>query len=158
MSLPTRSTSRNAVTFATVTKEFDTMLSHLFNAPVNGHRPGGRVAEYFPTPYGVDVREDADHLYVEADLPGFKKDEVELTLEDQTLTLVAEHKPAPADAAPVSRGEYLLNERRPVAVRRSFKLPATVGEQVASATLADGVLTVVLAKREETKPRKIVVQ
>jgi HSP20 family molecular chaperone IbpA len=42
--------------------------------------------------YGVDIREDDDHIYVEADLPGFRKDEVNITLEDGTLTIVAEHK------------------------------------------------------------------
>ena len=40
-------------------------------------------------PYGVDIREDADHFYVEAELPGFRKDEIDITLDNQTLTIAA---------------------------------------------------------------------
>ena len=111
MSLPTQ-TTRNGNPLSTLPQEFDAMLTRLFNAPVltHGHRPaGGRVAEYLAAPYGVDVREDADHLYVEAELPGFKKDEVEITLENQTLTISADRKESP-DRQP--KGEWLLNERR----------------------------------------------
>ena len=138
------------------------MLTALFNpAPARpATRPTNRVAEYFAAPaaYPVDVREDADRLYVEVDVPGFAKDEVEVTLEGQTLTLVAEHKAPAVDAptAPAVRGEFLLNERRtPAKLHRSFKLPPTVGDQAVNATLEHGVLTVTLAKREEAKPRKI---
>ena len=158
MSLPTRTTRDQFRPYPTVQKEFDTMLTRLFNAPVTHAAPtaGGRLADYF-APYGVDVREDADHLYVEAELPGFKKDEVEVTLEDQTLTLTAERKPdAPEVAA--AKGEWLLHERRQTRVHRSFKLPQTVNDQQVAATLEHGVLTVTLNKREESKPRKITVQ
>ena len=153
MSVPARS-NRNADPFTTVQKEFDTMLAHLFNPPAT-QTAGGRLAPFFAS-YGVDVREDADHLYVEAELPGFKKDEVEITLENQTLTISAERKPDPAAAAP--KGEWLLNERRYTPFHRSFKLPQTVSEQAVSATLEHGVLSVTLNKREESKPRKIAVQ
>ena len=153
MTLPTRTTRLTVAPFNAMQKEFDAMLSQLFNPPAVVGR--AHAETYTPTP--VDVREDADRLYVEADLPGFAKDEVELTLEDGVLTLVAEHKPAVEGTTPAKTG-YLLNERRPAKVRRSFKLPPTVGDQVASATLEHGVLTVTLAKREEVKPRKIAVQ
>src|SRR5665213_3457474 len=64
-------------------RDFNNMLSNFFS----NQQDGGQLA-----PFGVDVREDADHIYVEADLPGFKKEEVEITLENQTLTIAAEHK------------------------------------------------------------------
>jgi HSP20 family protein len=144
--------NRNAQPFNPIQKEFDTMLSQLFNPPTTN-----RVSQYlapYGMPYGVDVREDADHLIVEADLPGFKKDEVEITLEDQTLTIAAERKTAAEQPA----GEWLLNERRAVRFQRRFKLPQTVGDQSVNAKLEDGVLTITLAKREESKPRRISVQ
>jgi HSP20 family protein len=115
-------------------------------------------------PYGVDVREDADHIYVEAELPGFKKDEIELTLENATLTINAERREQReqkrekgANGGQAAEGEYLLRERRYTRFSRSFTLPPTVDDGKVDARLADGVLTITLNKREETKPRKIAV-
>ncbi len=105
----------------------------------------------YMAPYAVDVHEDADHLYVEAEMPGFKKDEIEITLENQTLTISAERK-AETKKEDTS---VLLNERRYTRFLRSFTLPPTVDEQKVDAKLADGVLKITLNKREETKPRKI---
>ena len=111
---------------------------------------GARLA-----PYGVDIREDQDHFYVEAELPGFKKDDVDITLENQTLTIAAERRNESTQNDPANKGELLLHERRYSRFLRSFTLPPTVDEQTVNAKLADGVLTVTLNKREETKPRKI---
>ena len=121
------------------------MLNRLFNS---GQGNGGRLA-----PYGVDIREDGDSLVVEAELPGFKKEEVDITLENQTLTISAERKEEHKEE---QKGEYLLNERRYSRFLRSFTLP-TVDEKSVQAKLEDGALTVALNKREETKPRKIAV-
>ena len=105
-------------------------------------------------PYGVDIREDADHFYVEAELPGFKKEEIDVTLENQTLTIAAERR-IDNRQGDEKKGELLLHERRYSRFLRSFTLPPTVNEQSVNAKLADGVLTITLNKREETKPRKI---
>ena len=123
------------------------MLGHVLTNRGDGN--GGRFA-----PYGVDVREDADHLYVEAELPGFKKDEIDITLENQTLTISGERRETPANE---KKGEWLLNERRYTRFQRSFTLPPTVSEQSVDAKLSDGLLTITLNKREESKPRKITV-
>src|SRR5581483_774435 len=144
-------------------REFDSML---------GRWLGGR--EQTSTgfaPYAVDVREDADHIYVEAELPGFNKDDVDITLENQTLTITAErseHRDEPQQQQQASgkkgsqqvtegkpKGDYLLRERRYSRFQRSFTLPPTVDEQTVNAKLDNGVLIVTLNKREETKPRKI---
>ena len=121
--------------------EFNTMLNRFFG----GQQDGGRLA-----PFGVDVREDADHIYVEAELPGFRKEDVEITLENQTLTISAERKEETD-----KKGDLLLHERRYRQFLRSFTLPPTVDEKTVDAKLNEGVLTVTLNKREETKPRKI---
>jgi len=123
-------------------REFDTALSRIF-----GGGDGGQIRW---SPFGVDVREDADHIYVEAELPGFKKDDVDITLENQTLTISAERKEETE-----KKGDYLLNERRYQRFLRSFTLPPTVDEKKVDAKLNDGVLSITLNKREETKPRKI---
>lgn len=131
--------------FAAMQRDFDAVLGRLVPR-INGN--GNHIA-----PYAVDVREDADHIYVEAELPGFKKEEIDITLENQTLTITAERK----EGSEQKKGDLLLNERRHTRFLRSFALPPTVDEQTVNAKLTDGVLTVELNKREESKPRKIVV-
>ena len=145
MSLPTRVARGFVDPFENLTREFD-VLNRIFNS---GQGNGARLA-----PYGVDIREDGDSLVVEAELPGFKKEEVDITLENQTLTISAEKKEEHREE---KKGDYLLNERRYSRFLRSFTLPPTVDEKTVNAKLEDGVLTVSLNKREETKPRKIAV-
>jgi HSP20 family protein len=133
-------------------REFDSMLSRFFGGggrEGNGGGGGGYLA-----PYGVDVREDADHMYVEAELPGFKKEDVDITLENQTLTIAAQRTEEKKEEAN-KKGEWLLRERRYNQFLRSFTLPPTVSDQKVDAKLTNGVLTITLDKREETKPRKI---
>ena len=127
-------------------REFDTLLNRFFG----GRETNGGSA--YLAPYAVDVREDADHIYVEAELPGFKKDEVDVTLENQQLTIAAERREEKKEE---DKGELLLHERRYSRFLRSFTLPPTVDDQTVNAKLNDGVLTITLTKREETKPRKI---
>jgi HSP20 family protein len=130
-------------------REFDGMLGRLF---------GGRIFDggVSLAPYGVDVREDADHIFVEAELPGFTKEEVDVNLENQTLTITAEHKTETEEKG-AKKGEWLLRERRYNRFQRSFNLPPTVDAQTVQAKLHDGVLSITLNKREETKPRRITV-
>lgn len=124
-------------------RDFDVMVNRLFN----GH-PQGIAA-----PYAVDVREDADHIFVDADLPGFTKDEIDITMENGVLSITAERKTETNKEQ--QPGEYLLNERRYTKFQRSFKLPPTVDGNSVQAGLSDGVLHITLNKREDTKPRKI---
>jgi HSP20 family protein len=147
MALPTRVHSGvYADPYEGVQREFDAVLGRLFNGSQNNSN--NRLA-----PYAVDVREDADHFYVEAELPGFKKEEIDITLENQQLTIAAQRNDNRSEQGP--KGELLLNERRYNRFLRSFTLPPTVDEQTVNAKLENGVLTMTLNKREETKPRKI---
>lgn len=147
MALPTR-VHRGTYTdpYEAAQREFDTMLGRLFGQQAGDS--GQRLA-----PYAVDVREDADHFYVEAELPGFRKEDVDVTLENQQLTIAAERKEEQEQKG--DKGELLLHERRYNRFLRSFTLPPTVDDQTVNAKLQDGVLRITLNKREETKPRKI---
>ena len=117
----------------------------------------------FGAVYGVDVREDVDKLYVEAEMPGFKKDEVEVVLDKSVLTISAKH--AEVSGAEVSTdgvaeakpAQWLLRERSAREYKRAFRLPATADGATVEAKLEDGVLHLTLTKREETKPRRIAV-
>jgi len=141
--LPTRvARASNGDPIEAFHREFDTALGRFF-----GGGDGGATRW---APFGVDVREDADHIYVEAELPGFKKDDIDITLENQTLTISAERRETQEQ-----KGEYLLNERRYQRFLRSFTLPPTVDEKKVDAKLNDGVLSITLNKREESKPKKI---
>jgi HSP20 family protein len=146
MALPMRTQNGNAGDpFISLHREFDNLLGDFF-----GRTRGGDGT--FLAPYAVDVREDADHFYVEAELPGYKKDEIDITLENQVLTIAAERKENTE-----KKGEVLLRERRYSRFLRSFTLPPTVDASSVDAKLNDGVLTLTLNKRAESKPRKITV-
>lgn len=145
MALPARM-SRTTDPFEMAQREFDGALNRLFG---RGELDAGWGV------YAVDVREDADHLYVEAELPGFKKEEVDITLENRVLTISAERKLEKKEGE--KGGEYLLNERRYTRFLRSFTLPTTVDDQGVDAKLDNGILFVTLNKRPETKPRKVTV-
>jgi HSP20 family protein len=147
MALPTRVNRGEMDPYQAAQREFDNMLGRLFGQS-EGRDGGQRLA-----PYAVDVREDADHFYVEAELPGFGKDDVDITLENQMLTIAAERKSEKEEKN--KKGELLLHERRYNRFLRSFTLPPTVDEQSVNAKLENGVLTITLNKREETKPRRI---
>lgn len=133
-----------AIPFENMRRDFDGMLNRLFN-------PESQTAL---APYPVDVREDGEKLVIEAELPGFKKEEVEITSENQTLTISANR----AVAEPNPQDGYLLNERRYTRFLRSFTLPPTVDDRTVDAKLENGILAITLKKREETKPRKIEVK
>jgi HSP20 family molecular chaperone IbpA len=149
MALPTR-VQRGSDQFDLAQHEFDNMVGRMFGSRLFGNGHSEILA-----PFGVDVREDADHIIVEADVPGFKKEEIDINLENQMLTIQAEHK-AENDQKGDKNG-WLLRERRYSRFERSFTLPPTVDPQTVLAKLNDGVLTVTLNKRAETKPRRVAV-
>ncbi len=103
---------------------------------------------------GIDVREDDDHLVIEAEVPGVSKDGVEVTLEDGVLTLKGEKRTETES----TQEQYHLRERRCGQFARSFQLPVAVDEDSVAATLKDGVLTVTLNKAEKARVRRIAVE
>ena len=148
MALPVRLIHQVPDPFNELHREMDSMLGRFLGGRENSE-------SNWMAPYAVDIREDADHIYVDAELPGFKKEEVDITLENQTLTISAERK---TEKKENGESQSLLRERRYTRFLRSFTLPPTVDESKCDAKLVDGVLNIKLDKREETKPRKISVQ
>lgn len=104
--------------------------------------------------YPVDIHEDNDGLTVQAELPGFTKDQVEVSIDSGVLTIAAKRE----SSAPKDGETAHLRERRFTRVRRQFTLPTTVDPSSVDASLADGVLTLRLLKKEEVKSRKIEVK
>lgn len=139
--LPTR---RYATPFDMLQREIDRAFDRVWTQGGNG----GEMTASYP----VDIHEEEDQVVVEAELPGFKKDEIDITMEQGVLTITATRKPEE------KKGEQHLNERRYTRVMRSFRLPIAVDENKVDAHLDGGVLTLKLPKREEVKPRRIAVK
>ena len=100
----------------------------------------------------VDIYEDAHQdVVIKAELPGFKREDIKVTFEHNTLSIEGER----AAATDVPQDKYHRVERPYGAFRRSFTLPASVDTGKAQASYQDGVLTVTLPRREESKPRQI---
>jgi HSP20 family protein len=99
----------------------------------------------------VDIFENKDEIVLEAELPGMNREDFELTIENNVLTLRGERRFEKKDEA----DNYHRVERAYGAFSRSFTLPQTVSSENASAEYKNGVLRVVLLKREEVKARRI---
>lgn len=99
----------------------------------------------------VDIREDQNSLVLEADLPGVKAEDFNLSIENYKLTLSGERK-----FEKEAKGEnYHRVERSYGSFTRTFTLPSTVSVEDVKADFKDGVLQVTLPKREEVKARQI---
>jgi HSP20 family protein len=100
----------------------------------------------------VDIYEnDKQDVVVKAELPGFPREAIKVTFEHNTLTIEGERQLE----TDVPREKFRVTERQSGTFRRSFALPASVDSAHAQASYQDGVLTITLPRREETKPRQI---
>ena len=99
----------------------------------------------------VDIFENKDHIVLEAELPGMKQDDFELTVENNVITLRGERQFEKKEES----DNYHRVERSYGSFTRSFTLPQTVSAEGATAEYSNGVLRVTLPKREETKARRI---
>jgi len=102
----------------------------------------------------VDIYENKDHIVLEAELPGMKREDFDLSIENNVLTLRGERKFEKKDEG----DNYHRVERSYGSFTRSFTLPQTVSSEGAVAEYQNGVLRVSLSKREEVKARKIMIQ
>ena len=99
----------------------------------------------------VDVYETAEELVVRAELPGMKRDDIEVRIEAGTLTISGQRN---ADTE-TGVDNYHRLERRYGRFARSFSLPTVVGEDHGHATFEDGLLTIRMPKVDSAKPRRI---
>ena len=102
----------------------------------------------------VDIYENKDQIVLEAELPGMKQEDFDLSIENNVITLRGERKFEKTEET----DNYHRVERSYGAFTRSFTLPQTVSAEGATAEYSNGVLRVTLPKREETKARRIEVK
>jgi HSP20 family protein len=101
----------------------------------------------------ADVVEDDDRYLVTMDLPGLKKEEVEIDFQDGFLNVKGERLFEEKE----EKDNFRRLERRYGKFFRSFMLPVNVKEEMIEAKFKDGVLEIVVPKAEESKPKKIAI-
>ncbi|HEX3797609.1 MAG TPA: Hsp20/alpha crystallin family protein [Verrucomicrobiae bacterium] len=124
-------------------------LDRLFEGASRGN--GAPVRFWNPA---LDVYEDKDNLFVKAELAGFKKEDIEVSLENGVLTLSGERK----DDEKFTEAQTRRSERFTGHFERSITLPSEVKADQVTAHYADGILTITLPKAEAAKPKQIEVK
>ncbi len=99
----------------------------------------------------VDLVEEEDNFLVSCDLPGVNKDDLDISVSGNALTIKGEKK----DSREEKEGRYYRRETWSGSFQRTITLPETVDPNRIDAEMKNGVLTVTLPKREEVKPRQI---
>ena len=99
----------------------------------------------------VDIYETADAIVIKAELPDVDQKDIDVRIEDNTLTIKGERR----HEDEVKKENYHRIERYFGSFQRSFSLPATIDQERVLAACERGVLTVTLPKKEETKPKQI---
>ena len=125
-------------------------LNSFFELPVwsSFARSGQLFTGWSPA---LDLYQSNDNVIAVAELPGMRKEDIEISLHDGTLTISGERKRERS-----SNGEKAERTERYVGTfRRSIALPTRVDASKVGATYRDGILTVTLPKAEEVKPKQI---
>lgn len=136
--------------FEAIRREMESLWDRF---PMPWTRNGGEW-EDLTAEYPVDIREDDKDIFVDAEVPGFKKDEIQVTMNQGVLRIQAEHKVEEKK----TKGEQHLHERRYTRLERCFTLPAAVDEANVDAKLEDGVLHLTLHKTKEAQPQKVMIK
>lgn len=131
--------------------DFDRLFDSVFNG-----KPG-----WSDSRPAVDIRNEDDRYVIEADLPGMSEDQIDVHVENDLLVLTAREEENRTESdtnesnGTESRPEYILRERRSREYYRSFALPKDGDAGNIEASYRNGVLTIHLHKRPESKPRQI---
>ena len=116
-------------------------LDRLFESPLQAWAPA------------LDVREDKDGFTVRAELPGMKREDIEVSIHDGALVISGERQ----DEKVAEGTELHRQERYFGRFSRALTLPTAVNGEKVAASYKDGILTVTLPKAEEAKPKQITV-
>ena len=127
-------------------------LNSFFDMPFSSN--SGRTGQLFTgwSP-ALDLYESGDHFVAVVELPGMRKEDIEISLHDGTLTISGERKHESNNGETAQRSERYVGT-----VRRSIAVPTRVDANKVSATYQDGILKVTLPKAEEAKPKQIKVR
>jgi len=127
-------------------------IDRLFESPLSWFETGSQPFSGGWIP-AINVYEDKDHVFVRAEVPGMKKEEIDISLHEGVLTLSGERKLEKE----YEKAESHRTERFIGRFQRSVTLPAPVDSANVRATYKDGILSITLPKAEEAKPKQITV-
>ncbi len=102
----------------------------------------------------TNIRQDKENVLVEMDLPGIKEKDLEISVENDVLTISGKRE----EKKEVKREDFYRKEVRSGSFARSIILPMAVKGDQADAEMENGVLKITLPKAEEVKPKKIAVK
>ena len=124
-------------------------LNSLFDLPTTGNL--ARQAQLFSgwTP-ALDLYQNNDNVVAVVELPGMRKEDIDVSLHDGMLTIAGERQSSSGEGENAERTERFSGK-----FRRSVTLPTRVDASKVSASYKDGILTVTLPKSEEAKPKKV---
>jgi HSP20 family protein len=132
-------------------REMESFLERFWNDPIVASWTPGRSEDLAAWTPGVDVVEESDAYVFHADLPGVPKENVDITFEDNILTVSGSRERHDES----NQGQYRRVERRYGRFTRSFALPSQVDTNKVDASFRDGVLVIRVPKAETAKARKI---
>jgi len=128
-------------------------MNRLFEQTLSRSRSEEGIAASTWTPT-VDIYETPETIVLKAELPGLSREDIEIQIRDNALTLKGERR----FAKDAQQENYLRIERAYGAFQRSFTLPATIQQDKIRAVFRDGVLELTLPKAEEAKSKKIAIE
>jgi len=99
----------------------------------------------------VDIKDTGENLVVKAEVPGFDKKDINISLTGDTITISGKMQEEKEE----KKAQYLYRERVSGSFTRSFTLPVPVDREKVKATCKDGVLEIILPKAEEAKTKEI---
>jgi HSP20 family protein len=135
--------------FQEMEKRFEDFLRRPFSF-MPSWLPRLRMPELEEHSPSVDIMTEGDVVVVKAELPGMKKENIDVNLTKDTITISGEKR----KEEKVEKKDYLSIERSYGSFKRSFSLPAEVETEKASATFKDGVLEIRIPKTEEAKKKE----
>lgn len=98
--------------------------------------------------FSTDIKDEGDHYLLQAELPGFQKEDIDLDVKDGLLTISAQHQ----ETNDQSSGTYVCKERRYGSFTRSFNLEG-IQEDNITASYSNGILELTMPKRQQVLPQ-----
>lgn len=131
-------------------KQFNALANQFANGPKTDNE-GDFMGAWSPA---VDIYDDGGQVVIHAEIPGIKKDDIDVRVENNVLTIRGKKE----RKEEVKEEGYVRTERSYGSFSRSFSLPTTVAMAKIQAEYKEGVLTLQIPKAEEAKPRQIEVK